>query len=226
MDRRDPGRGSDKPRETPWSGPAWLTRIYDATAWYWGSFVHTQSYGRAYRRLFARLRQGGWFGQTPSHVLDCGIGAGVLSEAVVRALGPPDRLVGVDLSPRLLERAVARLRERGVEPRLARADVRHLPFRDATMDLVTCGLVLDHLGERSTALAELARVARPGAPVVVVTTRPLAPDLPVRLVFRYARLRPAAVERAMKEAGLRDIQRRSLTGLARIFGIAFVGRAA
>ena len=78
----------------------------------------------------------------------------MLSEAVVRALGPLDRLVGVDLSPRLLERAVARLRERGVEPCLARADVRHLPFRDATMDLVTCGLVLDHLGERSKALAE------------------------------------------------------------------------
>jgi len=46
------------------------------------------------------------------------------------------------------------------------------------------------------------------------------------MVFRYARLRPAAVERAMKKAGLRDIQRRSLTGLARPFGIAFVGRAA
>jgi ubiquinone/menaquinone biosynthesis C-methylase UbiE len=134
--------------------------------------------------------------------------------------------VGIDLSPRLLESAVARLRVLGVDLRLVRADVRRLPFRDSAMDLVMCALVLDHLGERSTALAELARVARPGAPVVVVTTRPLAPDLPVRLVFRYARLRPAAVERAMKEAGLRDIQRRSLTGLARIFGIAFVGRAA
>jgi ubiquinone/menaquinone biosynthesis C-methylase UbiE len=133
--------------------------------------------------------------------------------------------VGIDLSPRLLERAVARLRELEVEPRVARADVRRLPFRDATMDLVTCALVLDHLGERSTTLAELARVARPGTPVVVVTTRPLAPDLPVRIVFRYARLRPAAIERAMKEAGLRDVQRRSLTGLARPFGIAFLGRA-
>jgi ubiquinone/menaquinone biosynthesis C-methylase UbiE len=212
--------------ETPWSRPAWLTRIYDDTAWYWGSFVHAQSYGRAYRKLFARLRQGGWFRQKPSQVLDCGIGAGVFSEALVRSLGPPVGLVGADLSPRLLESAMARLRARGLKLRMVRADVRRLPFRDATMDLVMCGLVLDHVGERSTALAELARVARPGAPVVVVTTRPLAPDLPVRMVFRYARLRPAAVERAMAEAGLRDIERRSLTGLARPFGIAFVGRAA
>lgn len=183
------------------------------------------AYGPAYRRLFERLLEDGWSATTLSRVFDCGIGAGVFSEGLVRARGSPVRVYGVDLSLRLLRRAAARLGRRGVPSHLSRADVRALPIRDAEMDAVMCGLVLDHLADPSPALRELARVARPGAPVVVVTTRPLAPDLPFRIVFRYRRLRPEAVERAMAAAGLRDIRRRPLTGLARLFGVAFTARA-
>jgi ubiquinone/menaquinone biosynthesis C-methylase UbiE len=204
----------------------WLSRVYDATVWYWDSFVHAGSYGSAYRALLERLREDGRLSDAPSRVLDCGIGAGVFSEALVRTLGVPARLYGVDLSRRLLERAAARLRAAGASVQLARGDARALPFPDGQMDAVLCGLVLDHLGAASGALRELARVARPGAPIVVVTTRPLAPDLPFRAVFRYRHLDPAAVERAMTAAGLCDVRRHALTGLARPFGIAFTGRAA
>ena len=203
----------------------WLSQIYDATAWYWDSWVHAVSYGRAYRKLFEQLRKNGWGEITASRLLDCGIGAGVFSEGFIRALGPPARAYGVELSLRLLRRAAARLGRFGLHPCLLCADARALPLGDATMDAVICGLVLDHLGEASTTFRELARVARPGAPVVSVTTRPFAPDLPVRLVFRYQRLRPEAVERAMTAVGLRDVRRHLLTGLARPFGMAFIARA-
>lgn len=225
MSPRIPDAGGRDPHGAPWQSPIWLAQIYDATAWYWDSFVHAVSYGRAYRTLFERLRADDWGESTFSRVLDCGIGAGVLSEGFIRALGAPTRVYGVDLSLRLLKRAAARLGRHGVPPHLLRADARALPIGDSQMDAVICGLVLDHLGEASAALGELARVARPGAPVVVVTTRPLAPDLPFRIMFRYRRLRPDAVERAMATAGLRDVRRHSLTGLARPFGIAFTARA-
>jgi ubiquinone/menaquinone biosynthesis C-methylase UbiE len=225
MARNAPGTtGWDAPRARSQS-PSWLAQIYDATAWYWDSFVHGISYGRAYRALFERLRREEWSERTFSRVLDCGIGAGVFSEGFIRALGAPARVYGVDLSRRLLKKAAARLGRHGVRPHLLRADARALPIADSQMDAVLCGLVLDHLGEASAALEELARVARPGAPVVIVTTRPFAPDLPVRAVFRYRRLRPEAIERAMAKIGLREVRRHLLTGLARPFGIAFTARA-
>jgi ubiquinone/menaquinone biosynthesis C-methylase UbiE len=201
---------------------SWLARVYDVTAWYWGSLLHRASYGRAYRRLFMRLgiRAGG--GEA-LRVLDCGIGAGVFSEALLGTLGGPARLFGVDLSPRILRRAATRLATARLA--LVRADMRALPFGARRMDVVLCGLALDHVRDPSTVLEELARVARPGALVVVVTTRPFAPDFPIRLAFRYWRHPPAAVERAMTVVGLIDIRRHLLSGLARPFGIAFTSRS-
>ena len=214
-----------QPRASRRGQASWLTYRYDATAWYWGSFLHDVSYGRAYRKLFQRLGIQGWGGGAVPRVLDCGIGAGVFCEAFIRTLGAPTRLYGFDLSPRLLSRAAKRLTGRGARPHLVRADVRALPIRDGAVELVLSALVLDHVREPATALAELARVARPGALVVVVTTRPFAPDLPIRLAFRYWRHDPAAIERAMAAVGLCDVHRHPLTGLARPFGIAFTARA-
>lgn len=97
-----------------------------------------------------------------SRVLDAGCGpgrdCGLLRE---RGLAP----VGTDL-------AAAQLREaREVAPRAAyaRGDVRRLPFPDASFDGVWCCAVLLHLPREQLpdALSELARVARPDAPLFV-----------------------------------------------------------
>jgi len=190
MPPRIPDASARDSRGAPSQSSAWLAQIYDATAWYWDSTVHAVSYGRAYRTLFARLREDGWPESTFSRVLDCGIGAGVFSEGFIRALGAPARVYGVDLSLRLLKRAARRLGRHGVSPYLLRADARALPIRDAQMDAVICGLVLDHLGEASAALRELARVARPGAPVVVVATGrslPICPSASCSVTGGFAR---------------------------------------
>ena len=205
---------------------SWLAAIYDATAWYWDSSLHELAYGRAYRRLLERLHADGWCEGPLSSVLDCGIGAGLLSQAFVAAFGRPAWTLGVDLSSRLLARARARLGRCGAPVRLLRADARALPLGDRVVDASLCGLVLDHLADPTGALRELARVSRPGALAVVVTTRPHAPDLPFRWIFRYRPPRPANVERAMRAAGFRDVRRYGLTGLARPFGTALVGRVA
>lgn len=154
------------------SDEARLVQIHDATAWYWDFFVHAVSYGRAYRKLFEILRHEGRVEGVPLRLLDCGVGAGGFTESLARALALPVHACGVDLSLRLLERAVKRLARAGVRASLLRGDVRALPIADAAMDVVLCGLVLDHLGdEMSLAISELARVARPGGLVVVVCPR-------------------------------------------------------
>jgi SAM-dependent methyltransferase len=102
-------------------------------------------------------------------VLDAGGGPGRYS------LWFADRGLDVahcDLTPELVAFAREKAAEAGVADRIdhAEADVRDLPYEDDAFDAVCClGGVLNHVvdeAERERAVAELRRVARPGAPVV------------------------------------------------------------
>jgi malonyl-CoA O-methyltransferase len=68
--------------------------------------------------------------------------------------------VGVDASIGMLHHAV------GGTP-LAAADVRALPFADASFSRIWCRLVIGHVAALDAAWAELARVCRPGGHVIV-----------------------------------------------------------
>jgi ubiquinone/menaquinone biosynthesis C-methylase UbiE len=164
-----------------------LRRLYDATAWYWDSPVHRICYGLAYVRLFKRLKRDGWLAgmRDPARVLDCGIGTGLFSDALRRALGSRFECCGVDISEQMLARARARLSRSSVPPRLEVADGASLPFRDGEMDVVISALMLEHSPAPAEALHEMTRVARGGAALVIVATRPHAPDLPYRWKFHY-----------------------------------------
>ena len=76
-------------------------------------------------------------------------------------------VVGIDRSAEMLARARTRVRRqrRGVAPDLIRGDIRHLPFPDASFQLVMApyGILQSLLSERDlkTTLAEVARVVEP-----------------------------------------------------------------
>ena len=75
-------------------------------------------------------------------------------------------MVGVDLSETLLKQARARVAGRtGFEFQLAPAEV--LPFPAASFDRVVCSEVLEHVIEPAAVIAEIRRVARPGARIVL-----------------------------------------------------------
>jgi SAM-dependent methyltransferase len=52
----------------------------------------------------------------------------------------------------------------------------HLPFADGTFDRVICSEVLEHIPEDTTAMAELARVLRPGGTMAITVPR-FGPEL-------------------------------------------------
>lgn len=86
-------------------------------------------------------------------VLEIGCGTGlVLGKVAPHA----SSAVGVDLSPGMITRA----KERGLE--VLRASATALPFADASFDVVYSFKVLAHVPEIDVALAEAARVTRPG----------------------------------------------------------------
>jgi malonyl-CoA O-methyltransferase len=99
-------------------------------------------------------------GQT---VLDAGCGSG----RYLRALGDRGaRVIGMDLSTAMLARA------RETTTRIARADIRALPFNAMSIDLVVCGLALGDVAELELALIEIARVLRPGGRILYSVVHP------------------------------------------------------
>jgi SAM-dependent methyltransferase len=68
--------------------------------------------------------------------------------------------VGVDLSPGMLEHA----RSRGLD--VHEASATSLPFEDASFDVACSFKVLAHVEDITTAMAEMARVTRPGGVIV------------------------------------------------------------
>jgi ArsR family transcriptional regulator len=98
--------------------------------------------------------------------LGCGTGQ------VAAALAPfVTRVVAVDRSGDMLQTARRRLRD------LPNVQVRHgeleaLPIADAELDAATLLLVLHHLPDPATALAETARVVKPGGRVVIADMLP------------------------------------------------------
>ncbi|MEF2277774.1 methyltransferase domain-containing protein [Deinococcus sp. YIM 134068] len=97
-------------------------------------------------------------------LLDVGTGPGNFPGRL-RAEGHRGRLVGVDLSPGMVERAASTYP--GVEFVEASADA--LPFPNGTFDLLTARHMLYHVPDVSAALAEFMRVLRPGGRFLAVT---------------------------------------------------------
>jgi ArsR family transcriptional regulator len=99
---------------------------------------------------------------------DLGCGTGQLTEALAPFVG---RVIAVDGSAAMLRAARARVGElSNVEIR--RGDLESLPIEDAGVDLACMVLVFPYLAEPARALAEAARILRPGGRVLITDLRP------------------------------------------------------
>lgn len=82
---------------------------------------------------------------------------------------PPDvELTGVDLSPRMLDIARQRLAELGRDAVLVEGDAEALPFESDSFDTVVCALGLCSIPDDARAVAEMARVLRPGGRLLLL----------------------------------------------------------
>ncbi|MFC8292557.1 class I SAM-dependent methyltransferase [Streptomyces sp. NPDC057242] len=95
-------------------------------------------------------------------VLDAGCGTGRALPPLRAAVGPSGTVVGVDLTPEMLERAVRAGRGGADGGALLLADVGRLPVRDGALDAVFGAGLVSHLADPAAGLGELARVVRPG----------------------------------------------------------------
>lgn len=101
-------------------------------------------------------------------VLDIACGTGLVSLAAARAVGPQGRVVGVDISARMVEAARERAGRAGLaQASFERMDAEHLELPGAGFDVVTCALGLMYLPEPERAVREMLRVLRPGGRLVL-----------------------------------------------------------
>ena len=103
-------------------------------------------------------------------VLDLGCAAGFPLFELAHRHGASCRLVGADTWEAALRRAEHKRSVYGLRHvSLARADGAALPFRDASFDLVVSNLGVNNFADAPRALAECARVARPGGRLALTT---------------------------------------------------------
>lgn len=102
----------------------------------------------------------------PGDAVDAACGTG---RHIARLLARGHRAVGVDRSKAMLARA--RSKHPGVQFRSG--ELTALPIASGSMDVATCALALTHLADPFPAIAELARVVRPGGRVVISDAHPI-----------------------------------------------------
>ena len=137
----------------------------------WASPVGSMLYDNTQavvRKLFTAWRQPiEWLNIPPGGIaLDVGCGPGNVTASLARAAGPDGLALGVDISEPMLARAVRA--EAGPQIGFLRADAQRLSLRDETVDAVVSIAMLQLIPDPIAALAEMARVLRPGGRLAVM----------------------------------------------------------
>jgi len=102
-------------------------------------------------------------------VLDIGSGPGLLARQLADSVGPAGRVCGLDLSEPMLEMGRRRCADR---PQVSfhQGDAAKLPFEAGAFDVVVTTQVYEYVPDIAGALAEVARVLRPGGLVAILDT--------------------------------------------------------
>jgi len=147
-------------------------------------------------------------------VLDLGSGAGIDCFLAARAVGEAGSVIGVDMTPDMLDRARENARSSGaknIEFRLG--EIENLPVADATVDVAISNCVINLSTDKPRVFREVYRALKPGGRMVV-SDIVLLKDLPTAIrdsIEAYAGCVAGASKRqdylvAIQDAGFEDIR--------------------
>ena len=105
-------------------------------------------------------------------IADIGCGPGYLLEVIGKEF-PGNRLVGIDISREMVEKARANLASKGMVGRaeFQQGEAGALPFESSSQDFLVSTLSLHHWSDPGKALEEFHRVLKPGGEVLVMDLR-------------------------------------------------------
>jgi arsenite methyltransferase len=109
-------------------------------------------------------------------VLDLGSGAGTDSLIAAQMVGEQGRVIGIDMTAQMLDKARAAASEAGAgNVEFVEAEAELLPFADASFDVVISNGVIDLIPDKDAVYAELHRVLVPGGRLQIADVTIQAP---------------------------------------------------
>ena len=153
--------------------------------------------------------------QEDQYILEIGCGLGRTSCYIAREYGC--RVVGVDISERMVARSNERAKRQGLETRVEFkvSDAQKLPFDDALFDAVIDESVTAFVGDKQKAISEYVRVAKPGGYVGLneaTWIKAPSPELVKYVSFIMGQadfLTSSGWKELLEGSGLRDIEVRN-----------------
>jgi demethylmenaquinone methyltransferase / 2-methoxy-6-polyprenyl-1,4-benzoquinol methylase len=125
---------------------------------------------KAYTTAVADVREG-------HQVLDIAGGTGDMARAFARRAGPTGCVVHTDINEAMLARGRDRLLDEGLALPTAICDAESLPFASDRFDRVCVAFGLRNMTHKDRALAEMARVLKPGGRLLVLEFSQVAEPL-------------------------------------------------
>ena len=202
--------------------PEAIRRAYDLWSWFYGWL------GVPLERKARMLGLDAVAARAGETVLEVAVGPGATFVELLRRVGPDGAVMGVDLSPRMLERTRQRAFRAGwSKVDVKEADARRLPYSDGTFDVLFNSYMLDliPLAEMPLVLGEFLRVLKPGGRLALVNFSKRLPErrtlwerfyeaLPRRWVpYVAGGCRPVLMADAVERAGFRDLKRWFVPGV-------------
>lgn len=146
-------------------------------------------------------------------VLDLGCGAGIDVVLAAKKVGPAGRVIGVDMTDEMIERARRNLADAGMtNAEIRKGIIEEMPVESGSVDWVISNCVINLSPEKPRVFREIARVLKPGGRMIVsdVIAEGLPPEVLEDLTLFSSCVAGAISEREYREgllgAGLADVR--------------------
>jgi SAM-dependent methyltransferase len=120
--------------------------------------------------------------------LDLGSGAGIDCFLAADKVGKSGKVIGVDMTPEMLDRARENVKKTGLENVEFRlGEIEHLPVSDNSVDVITSNCVINLSPDKKGVFAEAFRVLKPGGKIMIsdIVLKKELPDAVLQSVEAY-----------------------------------------
>jgi SAM-dependent methyltransferase len=146
-------------------------------------------------------------------VVDLGSGGGFDAFLAAQEVGPTGRVIGVDMTDAMLEKARANARKADIaNVEFRKGTIEDLPIEDASVDVIISNCVINLSPEKGRVFREAFRVLRPGGRLMIsdiVLERPLPPEIAADIGARVGCVGGASVRdeylEQIQKAGFSDV---------------------